>query len=73
MWPADSVLPDLPPHLRLVVTAKYVELHCDRCGWWEAFNRDKVTREQIMEAAQLHQCPPGTGQDTGAGSEPGAT
>jgi predicted nucleic-acid-binding Zn-ribbon protein len=57
MWPLGSILPDLPPHLRLTLTAKYVELRCERCGWWEAFNRDKVTREQIVEAAQAHRCP----------------
>jgi hypothetical protein len=46
----------LPPHLRLEVRARYVEVHCDRCGWWVPVRRDNNTEPAIFALAQRHHC-----------------
>ncbi|MGQ0548239.1 MAG: hypothetical protein ACT4PY_01010 [Armatimonadota bacterium] len=58
MW--DDLRPKLPAHLRLHVTARFVELACARCGWLEVLVRNKTTPEQVLDKARDHRCMPDT-------------
>lgn len=56
MW--DELRRNIPTHIRLHVTGRFVELACSRCGWLDVMIREKVTPERTLTAAQGHRCPP---------------
>ena len=58
MRPFDEIRQSLPPHLRLEITARYVELHCDRCHWWTPIKRDAATHLVVRIMAEDHRCSP---------------
>ncbi|MDQ7840151.1 MAG: hypothetical protein RDU83_03875 [bacterium] len=57
MQPFEEIRRLLPSHLRLEVTARYVEIHCARCFVWTPILREKATELAILAAAEKHRCP----------------
>lgn len=46
----------LADHIRLQISARFVELACERCDWLDVLIREKITPEQIIRIAQTHRC-----------------
>jgi hypothetical protein len=54
---ATGTPPQLPDHLRLTVSARWIELACQRCGWFRLFRRERTSTQGILTAAHGHFCP----------------
>jgi hypothetical protein len=57
MQPFEEIRRKLPAGLRLEVTARYIEVRCERCFVWTAILREKATGPAILAAAEKHRCP----------------
>ncbi len=56
-WPREELRQHLPDHVRLTLSARFVELTCERCGWLEVLGRDTTTPDQVLLIARAHRCP----------------